>query len=77
MNKQLHVFLQFTAMPEIARKPAYREIRERIQFIKLDSEMLFEFALVIDLQFILRRRQKRADGIVNQMQRQVRIDSVA
>jgi len=77
MNEQLHVFLEFPAMPQITGKPPDWEVRERIQLIKYDSEMVFEFAFVISLQLGLGRRQKRTDWIVNQMQWQPRIDSVA
>src|SRR5205807_1512994 len=46
-NEKFHVFIKLAAMPQVTRKPAYWEIRESVQLIKHDSEMLFEFALVI------------------------------
>jgi len=39
--------------------------------------MTFELAFVIRLEFCLLAWQKRADGIINEMQWQLRIDAVA
>ena len=39
VNKQLYIFLQFTVMPEITRKAADRQIRNRVEFIENNAEM--------------------------------------
>ena len=43
-------------MPQITREPADRKIRERIELVKHDAEMLFELSPVIGLKLGLRRR---------------------
>ena len=58
------------AVPQISGEAPDRKIRKRIKLIEHNSEMLLQLALVIGLQLVLRRWQKRADRIVNQMQRQ-------
>ena len=50
VNEQLHVFLEFIVVPEIAREPADWKICERVKVIKHNSEMLFELVLEIDFQ---------------------------
>src|SRR4029450_653547 len=77
VNEQLHVFLQLAVMPQIACKAANWKICERVKLIKHNSKMFFEFAFVISLKLVLRRRQKWSDWIVNKMQRQFGIESVA
>src|SRR4029077_19588328 len=69
VNEQLHVCLQLAVMSEIACKAADWKIRERIKLIKHNSEMFSEFALIIDLKLVLRRRQKHANRIIDKMQR--------
>src|SRR5262249_39384817 len=66
-DQQLHVFIEFIIVAQITGKPADWKIRKRVELIERDPEMSFEFALVIVLKLVLRRRQERANGIVNQM----------
>ena len=56
VNQQLHVLIEFIAMPQITREPADWKIRQCIELVKDDSEMFFELPLVIALQLDLRRR---------------------
>src|SRR5581483_11859283 len=53
MNEQFHVFLQLAVMPQVAREPAYCQIRKSVEPVKADSEMPFKLALVLGLQFFL------------------------
>jgi hypothetical protein len=62
---------------QISGEAADRKIRKRIKPVEYNSEMLLQLPFVIGLELILSRRQKRADWIVNKMQRQCWIDSVA
>jgi len=39
VNKQLYVFVESTVMPEITRKAADRQIRNRVEFIENNAEM--------------------------------------
>src|SRR6266478_3949439 len=77
LNQQLHVFIEFVVASQITRKPADGKIGKRVEPIEHDAEKLLELSLVIGLKLGLRRRQKRAHRIVNEMQRQVRVGSVA
>ena len=75
-DQELHVLLEPIVVAQVSGEPADRKIRKRVKPVKHNSEILFQFPFVIGLKLVLRRRQKRADGIVNEMQRQRWIDSV-
>src|SRR5205809_4579865 len=56
LDQQLHVFIKFIVTPQIRSESADGKTRERVEIVKHDSEMLLEFALVINLKLSLRRR---------------------
>src|SRR5262249_24566335 len=77
VDQKLHVLIELVVMAQVSGKSAYWKIRQRIQSVEHNPEMLLQFAFVISLELVLRRRQKRGNWVVNQMQRQLRINSVA
>ena len=56
LDQQLHVLIKFIVTPQIRSEPADGKIRERVEVVKHDSEMLLELSLVIGLKLGLRRR---------------------
>ena len=77
LDQKLHVLIEPIVVAQVSGKPADRQIGKRVKPVEHNSEMLLQLPFVIGLKLILRRRQKRADRIVNEMQRQLWIDSVA
>src|SRR5437762_9614296 len=58
IDQKLHVLIELMVVAQVSRKPADRKIAEREESIKHNSEMLFEFVLIIGLKRGLFRRQK-------------------
>ncbi len=52
-DQEVHVLLEFIVMPEIAREAADRKICNRVEFIKHNAKLVFQFAFEIELQFSL------------------------
>ena len=77
LDKNLHVLLELVVMPQVSGEPADRKICEGVKPVEHDSEMLLQLPFLMGLKRILRRRQKCAHRIVNEMQRQCWINSVA
>src|SRR5207237_2584949 len=71
VDEQLHVLLEFVAVPQISGEAADGQIGERVEIVEHDAEMREKLALEVGLQLCLRTGQKWADGMVNKMQRQV------
>ena len=64
-------------MAQVGGETADGKIGNAIKFVKYDTEMTFELAFVIRLEFCLLAWQKRADGIVNEIQWQLWLDAIA
>ena len=77
LDQKLHVLIEPIVEAQVSGEPADRKIRKRVKPVEHNSEMLLQLPFVIGLKLILRRWQKLADRIVNKMQRQCWIDSVA
>ncbi len=77
LDQKLHVLIERIVVAQVSRKSTDGQIAEREESVKHNFEMPLEFALVIGLKLLLRRRQKRAHRVVNKMQRQLWINSVA
>ena len=76
LDQKLYVLIESIAVSEISGEPADRKIRKRVKSVECNSEMLLHLPFVNGLKLTLRRRQKRAHRIVNEIQRQCWIDPV-
>ena len=52
-DQQSHVIVELVIAPQITRETADRKVREGVEPIKHNLEMLLEFTLVVRLQFVL------------------------
>src|SRR4029077_15265284 len=77
LDQKLHILIEPIAVAQVSGEPADRKIGKCVKPVEHNSEMLLQLPFVIGLKLLLRRRQKRADRIVNEMQRQRWINSVA
>src|SRR5262245_25752630 len=77
LDQKLHVLIELIIVAQVSRKAPDRKVRERVKPIEHNSEMLLQLAFVTGFELSLRRRQKRGYRLVNEMQRQIRHDSLA
>ena len=77
LDQKLHVLSEQILVAQISGEPANWKIRKRVKPVENNSKMLLQLPFVIGLKLRLRRWQKRTHWIVNEMQRQRWIDSVA
>src|SRR5262245_4596737 len=77
LDQKLHVLIEPIAAAQVSGEPADRKIGKRVKPVEHNSEMRLQRPFVIGLKLILLRWQKCADWIVNEMQWQGCIDSVA
>ena len=64
-------------MPEPGGKPADGHVGDRVEAVKIDIEMAFQFPFVVGLELGLIRREKGTIGIVNEVKGEVVLATVA
>ena len=77
VDQQLHVGFKFSVVPEPGGEATDRHIGNRVEMVKIDAEIVFQFALVVGFQLSLIRRQERAIGIVNEVKDKVVLPAIA
>lgn len=77
LDQKVHVLLELAMVPQPRSKAGYGHVRDRVEMIEINVEMPFQLAFVIGFQFPLVRREKGSVGIVNKIELQRAIASVA
>src|SRR6516225_572541 len=72
VHQQTHVRLVFSALVEKGSKAPDGHVRQCEEPVELNSESLVEVFLVIRFQFLLRRGQRGAERVVDEIQYEVR-----
>ena len=70
VNQQLHIFRQLVIVSQIGGEARDRKVGDGVKFVENNPEMSTQLAFVIGFELGLRWRQKCADWIVDQVQRQ-------
>ena len=77
LDQQLHVSVQFSAVPEPGCKPADGHIGDRAKAVEINIKMAFQFPFVVGLELGLIRREEGTVGIVNEVEGKVVVATVA
>ena len=77
LDQQLHISVQFSAVPEPGCKPADGYVGDRAKAVEIDIKMAFQFPFVVGLELGLIRREEGAIGIVNEVEGKVVVATVA
>ena len=63
VDQDLHIFIEAIAMSQVSGEPADRKIRERVELIERNSEMLSQLTLVIGLKLGLAAGRNAPTGL--------------
>ena len=75
--QQRHVITEQVVVLQVGSETRDRQIRDGVELVEDDAEMVLELALIIGFELLLGAGKKRAVRIVNQMKREIRLNPVA